>query len=144
MLSARIAASGGRSDSAAEENAARGAQLPGRPGVAVQAGGDRQRLRHARVGDAQPLPPVRAQRAHEDGLAGDRQRVGGREATAAGRVADERQVGGLEAGAVMVLAVDKRLQQQRFEAVALAEVGGQALQAQGDGLGTEVAAGRRR
>jgi len=41
----------------------------------------------------------------------------------------------------MVLAVDKRLQQQRFEAVALAEVGGQALQAQGEGLGSEVAAG---
>ena len=92
-----------------------------------------------RRGDAEQGAPVGAQGIEQDGLDGDAL-AGRRVAPAAGGVADGDPVGGLEAGAVMAVALDEGLDEQGGVAVTGPEVGGEAAEAQSEGLGGQVAA----
>ena len=107
--------------------------------VEARAGIPRGQRLGSRLGRAELCAPVRLQRVDEDRLDRDGG-AGGGEAPAPGGPADAGPVGGGEAGAVVALAVDEGLQQQGRVAVAQAEVGRQAAQAEGEHLGGEIGA----
>ena len=108
--------------------------LPG-PGVAGQA---LPRLQRGHPHSQLSLP-VRVQRPHPDRLGRHRAAVAG----AAGGASDPHPAAGAVAGAV-VAGADIALGQDGAEAVGLLEVGGEAAQAEADGLGGEVAAAQLR